>query len=99
MYKDIKELSNKKNKASSSGCIKGKDGKLLFETEDVKNRWCEYTGELFADTRPEKPNPPNLDGPKILPSEVRKAIKNSKTGKTAFTDQVTSELTKSLEEF
>ena len=38
MYKDIKELSNKKSKASSSGCIKSKDGKLLFETEDVKNR-------------------------------------------------------------
>ena len=99
MYEDIREMTNQRNKAQSGNCIKSKDGRLLFEKEDIKARWCEYTGELFADVRPDKPEPPNLDGPPILRAEVEQAIKNAKSGKAAGSDEITAEMIKALEDF
>ena len=49
-----------------------------FETEKIKERWSEYTAELLEDNGPTRPEPPNLDGPRILESEVAEAIRISK---------------------
>ena len=55
IYEDIRELSNSKTKSPIGGCRTSKDGKILFETEEIKKRWNEYTTELFEDNRPTKP--------------------------------------------
>ena len=54
---------------------------------------------MFADARPEKPEPPNLEGPPILKTEVRAAIKRAKANKAPGADGVTAEMIKALEEF
>ena len=99
IYEGIRELSNPKTKTPISGCITSKQGKILFETEEIKKRWSEYTAELFEDDRPTKPEPPNLDGPRILESEVAKAIRISKNGKAPGPDGLTSEMIKALDRF
>ena len=78
MHSDIKELTGRKKKNNTTGGIKSKNGKMLFEKEDILKRWTEYVGELFEDTRPNLPTPSNNNGPKILKAEVECAIKISK---------------------
>ncbi|KAK3758308.1 hypothetical protein RRG08_004129 [Elysia crispata] len=75
IYEGIRELSNSKTKSPFGGGIASKDGKILFETKEIKKRWSEYTAELFEDNGPTKPEPPYLDGPRILESEVAEAIR------------------------
>ncbi|GFR91718.1 hypothetical protein ElyMa_002599500 [Elysia marginata] len=74
IYRGIRELSNFKTKPPIVSRITSEDGKLLLETEEIKKRWSEYTAVLF-ENRPTKPEPPNLDGPRILVSEVADAIR------------------------
>ena len=74
MHKKIKSLSNR-GTCSSSGCIKSKDGTLVMEREDILNRWSEYIEELFYDDRDQKPLiRRNIEGPRILKSEVSAAV-------------------------
>merc|ERR1712148_40337 len=94
MYDSIKELAgNKKSSNSGGSCIKDKEGKKIFE------RWAEYIGDLFADTRPTLPTPSNDRGPPILKEEVEKAIRKSQGGKAPGDDGITLEMIKLLEEF
>ena len=58
-----------------------------------------YVGDLFADARPALPVPTNNEGPQIIQSEVRKALKSSQTGKAPGKDGITTEMLKQLEEF
>ena len=59
---------------SKIGTIKDRNGMDLTETEDIKKRWQEYTGELH---KKELENPDNHDGvithlvPDILECEVK----------------------------
>ena len=50
VYQRINEISGRNLGCSSSGCIKAKYGTMLVEKNDIKNKWIEYTGELFHDT-------------------------------------------------
>ena len=60
-------------------------------------RWSEYIGELFEDNRQGRPVISCcLDGPKILKSEIREALKRMKKNKAAGPDEI--HLT-ALEEF
>ena len=70
MHDNIKELTGKKKGNTSGGCIKAKDGNMIFERDKVLSRWAEYTGDLFTDTRPPLPTPNNDRGPPILKEEV-----------------------------
>ena len=73
---------------------------MIFERDKVLNRWVEYIGDLFADTRPPLPTPSNHRGPPILKEEVHKALKNSQLGKAPGDDgTVTTEMLKTLEDF
>ena len=40
MFKETKDFTNKGSE--TGGCIKSKDGKILFETEKILARWTEY---------------------------------------------------------
>ena len=53
MFEEIKCLNPRKS--NQSGCIKGKEGKIIFEAEKIIERWKEYIEDLFADQRPENP--------------------------------------------
>ena len=59
MHDNIKELTGKKKGNTRGGCIKDKDGNMIFERDKVLNRWVEYIGDMFADTRPPLPTPSN----------------------------------------
>ncbi|GFO06296.1 craniofacial development protein 2-like [Plakobranchus ocellatus] len=80
MHSKIKDVSGKKIKCSSPGCIKSKDGTMLMEKNKILNRWSEYVEDLFKDD--EKPKiKKNIEGPTILEEEVEAAIKKMKNGK------------------
>ena len=100
MHDSIKELAgNKKSSNSGGSCIKDKEGKMIFEREKILERWAEYIGDLFADTRPTLPTPSNDRGPPILKEEVEKAIRKSQGGKAPGNDGITLEMIKLLEQF
>ena len=99
MHDNIKELTGKKKGDTGGGCMKDKDGNMIFERDKVLNRWAEYIGDLFADTRHALPTPINDRGPPILKEEVPKALKNSQLGKAPGDDGITTEMLKALEDF
>ena len=41
MHSKVKEMTNKGKSKSGSSCICDKNGKMLFDEEDVTNRWVE----------------------------------------------------------
>ena len=99
LHREIKILTGKNRKSSHRGNIKNLDGDLIFEQEEVLKRWNEYIGELFDDDRPEQPVIENPDGPPILQSEVRLALKQTSVGKAVGKDGISTEMWKVLGDF
>ena len=70
------------------GPIKDRNGMDLTEAEDIKNRWQEYTGELY---KKELHDPDNHDGvithtplePDIMECEVKWALESITTNKAS----------------
>ena len=98
MHKKIKEITEQTSRKCGSNCIKDKDGKMLFDEEDIKVRWEEYVSELYNDNRGNPPETKDLEGEEILKSEIEKAIKELKSGKAAGNDMITSEMIKALDD-
>ena len=100
MHSKIKELTNRKRDIrTDSGCIKDKDGNLLFERNSIAIRWTEYIKTLYSDeTRPPPKDIINPEGPEILIEEVTKAIRNLKEKKAPGEDGITGEQLKALDE-
>ena len=77
------------------GSINGRNGRDLTEAEDIKNRWQEYTEELY---RKDLHDPDNHDGmithlqPDILECEVKWALGNITMNKASGGDGVPVEL-------
>ena len=100
VYQRINEISGKKFGCSNPGCIKGKDGSILFEMKDKMSRWTQYIGELFEDSREAMPSfADEVKGEKILKSEVRWAMSKMKKNKAAGPDGVVTEMFEALEEY
>ena len=74
-----------------------KEGNLLFEEEDVANRWKEYITELYDDNRAEMPKFAMTTGYNILQEEVQKAITSLKNGKATGSDEISTEMLKALD--
>ena len=92
IYKKIREITGSST-WSSSGCIKSKEGTIIEEKYKILDRWIEYIWELFHDDRGDKPPiPKNMDGPKILRSEVKEALKKMKRYKAAGPDEIVTEM-------
>ena len=54
LHKKIKELTCGIKIADKSTSIKDKNGRLLTDVHDVRNRWAEYCSELYNhDTKPD----------------------------------------------
>ena len=75
MYNKLRTIYKRKTRAANNA-IKSKSGKIMFEKEDIKQRWVEYIEELIDDnSRPERPaDNPELEGYSILESEVKAAL-------------------------
>ena len=75
LFKKIRD--NKGNFHAKMGTIKGRNGMDLTEAEDIKQRWQEYTEELY---KTDLHDPDNHDGvishlePDILEREVKWAL-------------------------
>ena len=94
MFNEISQMTQKKKIAS--GCIKSKDGEVLFETDKILKRWTEYVEELFYDDRPENPIIDFLQGPDIIKAEVESALKQMSSGKAKGVDNIPTESLRAL---
>jgi len=90
-------VDRRKGIKSSSGCIRDKSGKLLFEQQEIEKIWVEYISELYDDEQREaRPIYDDNTGPSITKEEVIWARKKLKDGKTAGSDDITTEGLKAL---
>ena len=77
------------------GTIKDRNGKHLTEVEKIKERWQEYTEELYKN---DLNDPGNHDGmithlePDILECEVKWALGSITTNKASGGDGISAEL-------
>ena len=53
MYNKVKSLSNRKTNSANTALI-NKDGKVIFEMDDILNRCEEHITELYDDETREK---------------------------------------------
>lgn len=98
MHKRVKQLTGKSKSAKGSGCIKNKDGDILFDQDEIAARWVEYVTELYDDEREPMPQFEVINGENILKDEVEKAISSMKNGKATGPDQISAETLKALDE-
>ena len=83
------------------GSIKDRNGMDLIEAEDIKNRWQEYTEELYKKALHD---PDNHDGvithlePDILECEVKWALGSITTNKASAGDGIPVELSQILKD-
>ena len=100
IYKKIDGVRGKRKYCSASGCIKGKDNSIIMDKDKILERWSEYIEELFDDTRGGVPEIyKNIEGPSILPFEVRAASEKMKNNKAPGPDGITTEMIKALDDF
>ncbi|KAL3282428.1 hypothetical protein HHI36_005615 [Cryptolaemus montrouzieri] len=87
-------------KRNNNTMIKNEQGKLILEPDELKRVWKEYAETLFNDQRTDL-NPTfqneNMNGPKILESEVRHAVDNLKNNKSPGHDDVHAEVLKQVD--
>src|SRR6218665_3756491 len=108
MYARVKEVTVNHRRNCKSNAIKDKDGTLLTEPEEIQRRWQEYTETLYdkdgkpklEDMEVEEENEVRLEaqGPALLESEIRMAIKEIKNKKSTGIDNISAEMIKSLGE-
>ena len=91
LFDEIKQFHGKR--FSSSGCIKDKNGDVLFEVDKIIDRWKEYIEDLFYDNRADNPIQDYLQGPKILKSEIESALKRMSKGKAVGVDNISAAAT------
>ena len=97
MHKKVREMTGNSNK-KEDGCIRDKDGNVLFDKEDVLERWAKYVEELYEDERGEIPKFEPDVGEEIMQEEVEKAIKGMKDGKAAGPDEIPVEALRALDD-
>ena len=100
MYEHIAKITGKK-KYLKSGAIKSKEGNILTEKEEIKERWKEYVEDLYKDDQRGDLEETRTDenGEYILHSEIRQAMKNMKKGKAVGEDGVAIEMLEALGDY
>ena len=96
-HKKIKEMTYTYRKRKP-GILKDTSGKLILDTNQKLKKWTEYINELFGDDRTEHMEIEVGDNEvlKILKTEIKTAIKNSKNGKAMGPDQIPVETLKCM---
>ena len=97
LYKKIKTMT----KPKVNTALRNKNGDVIYEKEQVLDRWVEYIGELFYDNGPEiipEISTTELTGKDILKSEVEAAIKSMRNGKATGNDKISKEMIEACED-
>ena len=82
MHNKVKELTSKNTRNKASGCIKDKNGNILFNQEEIAARWVEYITELYKHHREQMPRFEVTSGASIMKEEIQKALKNNERWKS-----------------
>ena len=101
LFRSVKDLTGKST--ARLAVIKDEDGKILTESEEIKDRWKRYCEELYAsqetDGVPDNTDEDSCeDEPDILLSEVTNAIQHLKNNKSPGPDEIPAELIKYADE-
>jgi len=87
MHKKVNQFIYKQKKIST-GCIRDKNGNILFDEEKVAERWVEYVQDLYNDQREDMPKFMRSTGHRILKAEVESTIRLMKCGKVVGPDDI-----------
>ena len=98
MHNKVKELTSKNTKKKAGGCIKDKNGNILFNQEKIAARWVEYVPDLYEDHREQMPMFEVISGSSIMEEEIQKVLKSMKDGKAIGPDELAAEALKALDE-
>ncbi|VDP27311.1 unnamed protein product [Schistosoma curassoni] len=99
LYDITKKLSG--NRLKPERPVKSKEGEVITNIEEQRNRWVEYFKELL--NRPVPLNPPNIEAAPtnlpidVVPPKIKKismAIRQIKSGKAAGPDNIPAEALK-----
>ena len=93
----VEQLTALKSKKWNSGCIESKDGRMLFEQNDIADRWAAYMAGLYDDERHPLSQNDALTGNETLKAEVKAAIKTMKKGKATGQDEISAEIFAALD--
>jgi Reverse transcriptase (RNA-dependent DNA polymerase)/Endonuclease/Exonuclease/phosphatase family len=112
VYSKIKFLGKKKNMGSGRA-VRDKDGKLLEDSEEIKQRWKEYVEELYTGSssmeeeikeqereqqEEARAQAENNTESRVMREEVLAAINDMKNGKAEGIDNIPIEILKNLGE-
>ena len=99
LHEKVKQITDRKTGIKNgSGCMKDRDGNMLFEQEEIGKRWIEYISELYDDKdRGDKPVFGCNVGPIFLKSEVENARRKMKDRKACGVDGIRTESIKALQ--
>ena len=99
LYRCVKDLTG--TKTPRLAAVKAEDGKILTESDEIKNRWKNYCEGLYASQEPVSPRPvisaPDEE-PDVLLSEVENAVHKMKINKSPGVDDIPSELLKCMDD-
>ena len=98
MHNKVKELTSRSTKKKAGGCIKDKNGNILFNREEMAARWVEYITELYEDHREQVPKFEVTSGASVVKEEIQKALESVKDGKAAGPDELPAEALEALDE-
>ena len=99
LYRCVKDLTC--TKTARLATVKAEDGKILTESEEIKNRWKNYCEGLYASQEPVSLRPvvSALDEePDVLFSEVENAVRRMKNNKSPGVDDIQRELLKCMDD-
>ena len=98
MHNKIKLVTSRTKSRNECSCIEDKNGKILFDSKQIAERWKEYIEELYEDERDSAPYFDVSTGENILKEEVENVIKMMKNGKATGSDEITIEAIKVFDE-
>ena len=98
MHNKVKYLTSKNTKKKASGCIKDKNGNILFDQEKITARRMEYITELSEDRRDQMPKFEVTSGASMMKGEIHKTFRSMKDGKAADPDELPAGALKELDE-
>ena len=94
MYEKVKEIAGKKGPPRGT-IIQDEQGNILTEIEEVLERWERYVKQLFQDNNRnplDNTGTTEMEGPNILNSEIKMAIKKMGTKKAEGEDEIVIEM-------
>ena len=100
IYKIAKARQRSRQDKQAVNIIKGMDGKILTEEEDIRERWKAYFEDLLNIENAREPleEAPPVEGPEneITRREIEQAIKQMKSNKAPGPSGITAEMFKAL---